>query len=138
MTPTVPVPTDNIFKFACMFGLALIVSCIFAFVSTYTAALDRKVKYSEALIPLEAKTQRTKAEDDMLVMNKKLIEVTKSNEKFSNGAIALVFAFGSLLSWYGASKWHSVIQRRDDRLVELQLEKLEAEIAKLRTEAGKA
>jgi len=134
MTPNLPVPTDNIYKFACLFGLALIVSCIFAFVSTYSASLDRKVKYSEVLIPLESKSQRTKAEDEMLAMNKKLIEVTKSNEKFSNTAIGIVLGLGFVLSSFGAHKWHSVIQLRDDRMAALQLEKLEAEIAKIKGE----
>jgi len=137
MTPTVPVPTDNIYKFACMFGLALIVSAIFAFVSTYTASLDRKVKYSEALILLESKTQRTKAEDDTLAMNKKLIEVTRSNERAANIAIGIVFAVGGILSWSGARRWHRDIQTRDDQLAALQIEKLKAEIAKLRAEAAK-
>jgi len=134
MAPSVPVPTDNIFKFACLFGLALIVSSIFAFVATYTSSLDRKVKYAEALIPLEAKAQRTKVEEDTLAMNKKLIEVTKSNENAAGVAIAIVLVLGLSLSSYGATRWHRDIQQRDDRLAALQIEKLEVEIAKLRAE----
>lgn len=134
MSPSLPVPTDNIYKFACLFGLALIVSSIFSFVATYTSSLDRKVRYSEALIPLEAKAQRTKIEEDTLAMNKKLIEVTKSNENAAGVAISIVLVVGLFLSGYGAKKWYQDIQRRDDRLAALQLEKLEAEIAKLRSE----
>lgn len=135
MTPSLPVPTDNIYKFACLFGLVLIVSSLFAFVSMYTSSLDSKIKYVEATIPLEAKLVRTKVEEEKLAMNKKLIEVTKSNEKSAAFAIGIVLALGILLSGYGAKRWHRDIQQRDDRLVTLQIEKLEVEIAKLRAEA---
>lgn len=135
MQPSLPIPTDNIYKFACLFGLVLIVAGIFAFLSSYSSALDRKVHYSEALIPLEAKAQRTKAEDAILAMNKNLIEVTKSNENVANGFITVVLVIGGSLSFYGAGKWHSEIQKRDDQLAALQLRKLEAEVKKLEAEA---
>ena len=134
MTPSLPVPTDNIYKFSCLFGLALIISSLFAFVSTYTSSLDRKIKYSEVVIPLEAKAQRSKVEDDMLAMNKKLIEVTKSNESIAGAGISIVLTAGIFLSGFGATRWHSVIQKRDDRLAALQIEKLEVEIERLRSE----
>jgi hypothetical protein len=131
MTPSLPVATDNIYKFACLFGLALIVSSIFAFVSTYTSSLDRKIRYSETIIPLEAKAQRTKTEEDLLAMNRQLMQVTKSNEKFAASLIGVVLSLGVVLSAYGATQWHKVVQRRDDKLAELQVRKLEAEVAKL-------
>ena len=130
MQPSLPIPTDNIYKFACLFGLVLIVSAIFAFVSSYSSSLDRKIKYSEVVIPLEAKADRSKIENDLLALNQRLIEVTKSNEKSANTAIGIVLGIGLLLSAYGALKWHQVIQSRDDKSY-LQLRKLEAEVAKL-------
>lgn len=138
MTPSLPVATDNIYKFVCLFGLALIISSIFTFVSTYTASLDRKVKYSEAIIPLEAKAQRSKAEDDLLAMNKKLIEITKSNENAVGTIIIVILAVGISLSVSGAQMWYSTIQKRDDMLAALQREKLELEIQKLRLELAKS
>ncbi|ART48327.1 hypothetical protein [Acidovorax carolinensis] len=137
MTPALPIPTDNIFKFACLFGLALIVSSIFGFVSIYTSSLDRKVKYSETVIALEAKEQKTKAESDLLDLTKKLIDVTKSNERTANSVIGVSVFFGILLSAYGALMWYLAVQKRDDKLVALQLEKMEIEIAKLRSDLAK-
>jgi hypothetical protein len=134
MTPSLPIPTDNIYKFTCLFGLALIISSLFAFVSTYTSSLDRKIKYSETIIPLEAKTQRSKVEDDILAMNRKLIDVTKSNENVASTVISILFVIGIYLSSFGAIRWHRVIQHRDDKLATLQIEKLEVEITKLRSE----
>lgn len=137
MQPSLPIPTDNIYKFACLFGLVLIVSAIFAFVTSYSSSLDRKVKYLEVMIPLEAKEDRTKAENDLLALHKRLIEVTKSNEDFTLLPIAAILVFGLSLSWYGANKWHQVIQKRDDAMAALQLRKLEAEVAKLEADAKK-
>jgi positive regulator of sigma E activity len=140
MTPSLSVPTDNIYKFACLFGLALILVSAFSFVTTYTTNLDRKVRYSEVVISLDSKSPRSKNEDDLLELNKKLLEVTNSNEKTANIAIGFVFFLGAALSFLGASSWYIKVQQRDDQLVNLQMQKLEAEISKLyvEIEAAKA
>jgi hypothetical protein len=136
MTPSLSISTDNIYKFSCLFGLALIISSIFAFVSIYTSSLDRKIRYSETVIPLDAKEHRSKSEDDLLALNKKLIEVTKSNEHTTEIVLAVFLGIGISLSIYGGHSWYHKIQYRDDRLAALQLEKLEVEIAKLRSEGA--
>ena len=137
MQPSVPIPTDNIYKFACLFGLALIVSAIFSFVASYSSSLDRKVRYMEIMIPLEAKTEKSKTEEDLLAMNRKLISVTKENEQAATVAISAVLVAGLLLSLYGATKWHQIVQKRDDQLAELQLRKLAAEVARLEAHGEK-
>jgi len=136
MTPSLSVATDNIYKFACLFGLALIISSIFAFVSTYTTSLDKSTKYSEAIILLEAKAQRSNAEEDLLTWNKNRNEVTKLNQDFVGFIILVFFLAGIVLSVSGAQMWYPK-QSRDDRREILQLEKLEIEIAMLRLEHAK-
>ena len=135
MTPTLPIATDNIYKFTCLFGLALIIAGIFSFVSMYSASLERKVKYAEVIILLEAKEHRNKADEDLLEMNKKLLEVAKSNDKTGNRLVSAVLGIGIVLSAYGAFLWHGKIQLRDDKLAQLQFEKLEFEVSKLRGES---
>lgn len=137
MQPSVPIPTDNIYKFACLFGLALIVSAIFSFVASYSSSLDRKVRYMEIVISLEAKTEKSKTEEDLLAMNRKLISVTKENEQAATVAISVVLVAGLLLSLYGATRWHQIVQKRDDQLAELQLRKLAAEVARLEAHGEK-
>ena len=137
MQPSVPIPTDNIYKFACLFGLALIVSAIFSFVASYSSSLDRKVRYMEIVISLEAKTEKSKTEEDLLAMNRKLISVTKENEQAATVAISAVLVAGLLLSLYGATRWHQIVQKRDDQLAELQLRKLAAEVARLEAHGEK-
>jgi len=134
MTPSLPIPTDNIYKFACLFGLALIVVSIFSYVSTYTSTLDRKVKYMEVIIPLEAKAERNKGENDLLELNKKLIEVSKSNERSATTMMETALVMGIVLSLFGAYNWYEKIHKRDEKLAQLQIEKLEAEVAKIRAE----
>ena len=138
MTPSLPLPTDNVYKFVCLFGLTLIVVGIFSFVATYSSSLDRKIKYSEVAISLEAKAERTKSEDELLNLNKKLIEVTKANEHAATIAVSAVIGIGIVLSFFGAQLWYTKIQLRDDKLAQLQLEKAELEVAKLRREAQQA
>ncbi|HSI42835.1 MAG TPA: hypothetical protein VK949_00700 [Methylotenera sp.] len=138
MTPSLAIPTDNIYKFSCLFGLALIIVAVFSLVSTYTATLDRKVKYAEILIALESKEPRTKIENHVLELNTKLLEVTKANEKNIYFAIGLILGIGMLLSYYGAANWYKKVQLRDDRLVQLQLQKLEIEVEKLSLEIESA
>ena len=136
MTPSLQIATDNVYKFLCLFGLALIVVSIVSLVSTYTASLDRKIKYREVIISLEANSQRNKADEERLEMNKKLMEISKSNENFANGVLAFVLVLGAIFSLIGFWLWYERIQIRDDKLAQLQLEKLQAEIAKLRADVA--
>jgi uncharacterized protein HemX len=88
----------------------------------------------EVIIPLEAKAERTKVEDNLLELNQKLVDVTKENQKAATIAIEIVLGIGIGLSIVGAYYWHEKIHKRDDKLAQLQIEKLEAEVAKLRNE----
>ena len=132
MQPTVPLPTDNIYKFACLFGLTLIVVAVYSFITAYTFSLDAKVRYQQAIIQFEAKTDRTKAENDLLALNTRLAEITKSNESAANSVAAGAAAVGLVLSLWAGARWRNKIQSRDDRLAELQIQKLEVELASLR------
>lgn len=67
-----------------------------------------------------------------MALNKKLREIAMENEKVLNLLLGAVIAIGSILSLYGADRWHKKIQQRDDKIVELQIEKLQIEIANLR------
>lgn len=134
MQPSLPVPTDNIYKFSCLFGLVLIVSAVIAIASVYSNSLDRKIVYVQAVIALDSKAERTKQEEESLKLNRLLIDVTKKNEDYVNIWLGVVIGFGLCLSGFGAMQWHRTIQRRDDQLAELQIQKLQAEIAKIQAE----
>ena len=134
MYPNISPPTDNIYKFSCLFGLALVVTAVFSFASIYSSSLERKVKYAEIVMLLEATEARSKKDDSVLEMNQKLIELTRQNENAANSAIAIVLAVGLFFSAYGAYNWFVKIQARDDSNATLMNEKLSCEIAKLNLE----
>jgi hypothetical protein len=79
MTPTISVPTDNIYKFMCSFGLAIIISSIACYVSIYINTLDKKIYFYEKIKQLEYIENRTKAEEDNLSLYTKLVEVATDN-----------------------------------------------------------
>jgi hypothetical protein len=88
------------------------------------------------VIPLEGNAQRSKADNDLLELNKKLIEISVTNEKTAKIIIGSALGFGICLSAFGAYKWHEKIQKRDDKLAQLQIDKLEVEVTKLRIEVA--
>src|SRR6218665_2275368 len=81
MIPSLSTPTDNLYNFSCIFGLVLIVSAVFGFIAVYSASLEQKAKYVETKISLEARSNRSASEEQLLALQNKLIEVTSDNEK---------------------------------------------------------
>jgi hypothetical protein len=132
MFPNLSIATDNIYKFACLFGLAIILASIFSFVSVYNSSLDKKVSIAEKIMLLEAKESLSKYEESSLELNKKLLEVSGSNQKAAGIFISVVLGIGIYLSGYGAWEWTTKIQTRDDEIAKLQVEKLRAEINALK------
>lgn len=96
------------------------------------------MKYFEVIYALEAKPERTKVEEDLLKMNRQLVEVTQSNQRAASNVLSAVVGVGFILSGFGATKWHRIIQLRDDKLAEVQLEKLKLEVASLRAQVQSA
>ena len=137
MFPNLSIATDNIYKFACLFGLALILASIFSFVSVYNYTLDKNIALSETIITIEAKNERSKIENDKLELFKKILEISNTNQKAANEYIGISIGIGLLLSVFGALAWMSKIQTRDDLLAELQIEKLRAEINILKRQSIK-
>ena len=137
MTPSLNIPTDNVYKFACIFGLAMIIVSVFSFTTIYTASLERRIEYSRVIMQTEAKAQRDKNDENALKLNKTLLEVTKTNEAFANMVLGAVIGIGLALSGYASKSWYQKIQKRDEKVALLQIEKLEHEIKKLAAEIGK-
>lgn len=135
MYPNLSIATDNIYKFACLFGLAIILASIFSFVSVYNSTLDKVVVLSEKIMFLEAKDKLTKVEEGTLELSEMLLEVSTKNRKTAYQAIGYALGVGLFLSMYGAWLWLTKIQTRDDLLSDLQVEKLRAEITALKKQS---
>ena len=105
MFPNLSIATDNIYKFACLFGLAIILASIFSTVSVYNYTLDRQIALSETIISIEAKKERTKTEIDKLELSKQLLKISNTNQKISSRIIGVVLGLGIVFSIYGAWNW---------------------------------
>lgn len=134
MTPSLPIATDNIYKFTGLFGLALIITSLIAYFSTYHTFLEQKIKHHEMVIALEAKTPRSKTDDDLLALHKKLVDLANANQTGVAKIISVILSVGIALSVVGLWLWYTKIQVRDDKLAQLQIAKLECEVAKLQAE----
>lgn len=129
MENRVPLPTDNIFKFYALFGLLLIVFSFSASIYTttmindqvYTAVVDLEELKSIATPSVRESARRAVLERQM--------EVAKSDRKTYTWSCGLLAVIGMAGVMFGFGRWHSVIQPKQDELLELQLIKLRQEVA---------
>ena len=135
MPPSIPLPTDNIYKFVCLFGLALIVTAVFSFVSTYTSLTAQTMRHAENIIHLEAKSNRAASDDELLKLYKAASEEGNEAGALAYKYLAKLLLAGIFISITGAVLWLFRIQMRDDGLVKLQIKKLELEIVLLEGQA---
>lgn len=138
MVPGLQIPTDNIYKFVCIFGLSLIISAIVGSISTYNSSLEKVVNVYHDIIVMESKIERNQYDEALLKLDHELIELTNNNLDGFNYLSLGVCAFGVALSWYGLTRWLRIIQTRDNKLADLQAQKLELEIEKLALEVKPA
>ena len=129
MSPGLSVPTDNIYKFYALFGLALMISSILAFVYVYDSNRAQVIQWAEEVQVIDKKENTTPSDADRRELLKVLIEVENSNMKFYNHVINIGFGVSIFLSVMGLFIWHLVVQPRSDRMLELQIKALELEIA---------
>lgn len=138
MTPSLSVPTDNIYKFASLFGLALIVVSMLGFIAQYTSALESKTRYAQAIALHSTKDPRSKFDDEMIALNTRLLEVTRSNERMASWFVGGVAGIGVVVGLWGLGRWNNTVQKRDDQIADLQLRKLKTEVEMLEAKCAPA
>ncbi len=82
----------------------------------------------EEIAQLDSITTRSATENQRLELKRKVLEVTKSNERFFQAAVAAAFAIGVFTMLAGGLAWKKKVQELDDRLKELHVRKAEAEL----------
>lgn len=128
MQSRIPIPTDNIFKFYALLGLLILLTTGIMFFMRHeqynTMAFERYIPTET----LRAKKSLTEDEALELFILEEKSKVAKSNKDFELGLYLFSFLFfGGGFTVYGFYHWHTKIQPRQDRLLELQIEKSEAE-----------
>jgi hypothetical protein len=126
---SVPLPTDNIYKFTCLLGVAIILAGLAATYGVYNEALSVKARLISEISQLQSEAASSPRHHDELALKNKLLDVTKNNEQMYVWIIGGAMALGVVLIAFGATRWYRIVQVRDDRIAELQLRKLELEVA---------
>lgn len=128
MESRVPIPTDNIYKFYALCGL-------FAFVATMLAVVyvnqSTNAFLSKAMVEVEelsTKENLSPAEKVKLDIQKRLIEVAVEDKKTFTIGLSMVLAITIISMVFGFKHWHFHIQPKQDRLLDLQIQKAEQEL----------
>jgi len=144
MQPSIPIPTDNLYKFQALFGLAIIISAMVGLYLAYATTNSELIAISDRYYELEKEQLADQQEvvaigatvaSDARSMNaaegvravlEKRIEVAVRNRGAYTVFLFLVMLGGGLLAFFGFSAW-AKIQPLHDRLLQLQVLKAEKE-----------
>ncbi|QDE31987.1 hypothetical protein [Shewanella polaris] len=129
MQSKIPLPTDNIYKFYALLGLLILLTTAIMFFIRHehynSMAFDR-------YIPMETlKAKETLNEDENLelFLYEQKAEIAKSNKDLELGIyLTCFFVFGGGFTAYGFHHWHTKIQPKQDRLLDLQIQKSENDV----------
>lgn len=133
MEPKLPLPTDSLYKFSALFGLALIIAGMVLFVMNLNTGNARIKLNAEAYYALSEDDPYKNEKQEMF---KNRIETARSDQRYYGYAVGVIIATGVLLSFAGFSIWRKKVQPIQLEMLELEKEKLELEVAMLRKKAG--
>lgn len=126
MVPSLPVPTDNLWKFSALFGLALIVSSITGI--TYVHQSTNELIYASVVdrARLEMLQQADPVARSKIAVIDKKLEIAASDKPVLSFALTALLSAGLVISGWGFYNWWRY-QPIQDRLLELQIAKAERE-----------
>ncbi|WP_287879398.1 hypothetical protein [Aquitalea sp.] len=123
-----PFPTDNIYKFYALFGLALFITSILSIL--YITNVTNEIVFQNAVEYEKIKNDPHPNAVDLIkkkVIERK-VEIAKSDKDFESRAVGVLAGVAVLLMLYGFHRWHTVIQPKQDELLELQIKKAKLEL----------
>jgi hypothetical protein len=131
MTPSIPITTDNIYKFAALFGLVLVISTGFGMLYLLSINYEFAVKNFDEYELLMAKENLSQAE----FIRKNAFDMQiKYRTLAVNGFmffLTLLAVIGSIVSFWGSYHWLKKVQPKQDELINLQIEKTRREVQML-------
>ncbi|WP_417442093.1 hypothetical protein [Idiomarina sp.] len=139
MQSTLSVPTDNIYKFYALFGLIIMVTTAVMFAVRHQhynrLAFERHIPIKT----LETKGPLTREEQLRLSLLQDKAEIASADKNLELGVYFFCFfVFGFVFTTYGFIGWHTKIQPREDKFLDLQIEKLELENRQAKRQRYKA
>lgn len=131
MQPRIPLPTDNIYKFYALFGMfLLLVSGTLFFVRHQH---NNELAYERYILieTLKKNERRTAEEDIRFFVLQEAQKIAKNDKYFEVNVTLSVFFLGCILSFLGFYYWHTTIQPKQDKLLDLQIIKIKKELKAL-------
>src|SRR5690554_2324500 len=129
MTPQIPVPTDNIYKFLATFGLVVMVASMTLMIVNTTTTNKIVWRTANAIYDLEVSDDPLKEKRIKLLEAE--ISVADSNRTSGRWSLAIIFGLGFFACFEGFRRWLKYIQPIYDEILELQREKLRLEVSSL-------
>jgi hypothetical protein len=131
MESKIPLPTDNVYKFYALFGLLVILTA--AIMSFIRHDYYNKIAF-DSYIPIQTLKHQKDLSDDkkleLLTLEQKA-KIARSDQDAEFTVYVISFFVGLGMTIFGFSWWHKEIQPQQDKLIDLQIRKLECEIAEL-------
>jgi hypothetical protein len=129
MDSRIPVPTDNIYKFYALFGLLVAVFCAGSIIYVTKTTNELKIPLFLELQELKQVETPTALQTLKFQIVQRQMEVATADKKFFETALSFGFALSLYLLVYGFWKWHRIVQPKQDKLLDLQIRKLERELS---------
>lgn len=129
MESKINIPTDNIYKFYAIFGLALCIAALTLFVVTYNEHYESQITLSLELTKIQGNEKLSSYEVSQKEIIQKQIEINASNKDFYQLVIACLLGLGVAVVFYGFKNWHYKVQPKIDELTDLQIKKLRMELS---------
>lgn len=132
MLSKIPLPTDNIYKFYALFGLLILLTTGVMFFIRHTEYNNMAFERYIPIEVLKAKDILSADEIRKLYILQQQQLISTSDKDFELGTyLFLFFSFGIFFTTYGFYQWHTKIQPRQDKLLDLQLRKAEYDLNNL-------
>ncbi len=125
MQPNVPVPTDSLYKFSALFGLALIISAVFIGAYVHVNVNDKFYRYVDVYYGPSKRDEADEAKFKKHIEAQ--VEELKSSTTIAMYGIGGGLGAGIMLCIYGFGRWIK-IQPLHDELLELQVAKTRMEV----------
>lgn len=128
MQNNIPLPTDNIYKFYALFGLLLFVFSVGSIVYINKQTNNEIVSIANEIDMIDI----NKSNSNMYPILQKKLDVIISDRKIFQFILSAFAVIGGIMAFYGFSEWHTKIQPKQDKILDLEIEKsiLELEILK--------
>jgi hypothetical protein len=137
MLPSVPIAMDNIYKFAALFGLVVMISTIVAMLYLLKINYEFGISTIDELELLKVKENLTQAESIRKSAIEQILELRNFGTKSFMYVLDFFFIIGGLVCFWGFYCWFKKVQPKQDELFNLQIEKMKREIQVLEKQLEK-